>query len=177
MDSAVSRTWLLLSNFLALPCSERILSSVALAQGLCAFFFSFTGLFLFPQLSVGVTGAWGTHKKGDLQGDFTLSPACLVSKPWTGPPYVSPPTAAWQSELGGSLLVPAAAGHHGGRPHPQLSSLRLQQRPSGHQREPVCRMLPIKLWLQIATFFFYFFLLMINLLIIFMINQLKTSMA
>lgn len=114
MNSAVSRTWLLLSNFLALPCSERILSSVALAQGLCTFFFSFTGLFLFPQLSVGITGAWGTHKKGDLQGDFTLSPACLVSKPWTGPPHVSPPTAAWQSELGGSLLVPAAAGHHGG---------------------------------------------------------------
>lgn len=54
------------------------------------------------------------HRKGDLQGDFDGARVCLVPKRWTGPPSLSPPAAAWQTELGGSLLVAAAAGHHGG---------------------------------------------------------------
>lgn len=61
---------------------------------------------------MGVSRARGTHRKGDLQGDFDW--AAWYLEPYTGPPSVSPPTAAWQSKLGGSLLVvvAAAAGHH-----------------------------------------------------------------
>lgn len=48
-----------------------------------------------------------------------------------------PPAAAWQTKLGGSLMVPTAAGHHrreeGGEVHPGLGSVHLQERPSGPQ--------------------------------------------
>lgn len=92
----------------------------------------FTGLFLSPQLSVGVSGVWGTERKGHLVGDFKLSKGYLASKPWRGLP-LSPPTTAAQCQLWGSLLVGAAAGHHGGEPHAHWSASRLQaqQCPSG----------------------------------------------
>lgn len=47
-------------------------SSVPLRPGGSALsLFFFTGLFIFPQLSVGVRGAQAKLGKGDLQGDFT----------------------------------------------------------------------------------------------------------
>lgn len=109
MNTAASTSWLWLSHFLALLQSEwrqRGSFPVPLLPEGSAFFF-FTGLFLFPQLSVGVSGAWGPRRMGDLQGDFTLSLACLVPKPWTGPPSVSPPRCclaelAWGKPHGAS---------------------------------------------------------------------------
>lgn len=112
MNTVTSTPRLLLSNFLALLWSGSPQGAPfpvpLLPRGSALFF---TGLFLSLQLSVGVSRAWGTHRKEDLQGDFDWA---LVPKPWAGPPSVSPPTAAWQRKLGGSLLGPAAAEHHGG---------------------------------------------------------------
>lgn len=85
MDSAVSRTWLLLSNFLALPCSERILSSVALAQGLCAFFFPSLDYFYSPSCQ-WVSLEHGAHTKRE---------TCRVTLPWARP--------AWYRSLGQGL--------------------------------------------------------------------------
>lgn len=81
------------------------------------FFFFPTGLFILPQLLVGVRRAEAEHRKGDLQGDFTHSSPCLVPELWTGPPPDSPPppppppAEAWQpllARLRGNLNSPSA---------------------------------------------------------------------
>lgn len=132
MHSAVS-TQRLLSDFLALLWSEWLQRGSfpvpLLPRGSALFF---TGLFLSPPAVGGCQRCMGHTQRGRLAGWLWLSRGCSVPKSWTGPPSVSPPTAPWQSLLGGSLLVPAAAGHHGG-PHPRLSSLHLQESPSGPQ--------------------------------------------
>lgn len=84
-SSAVSVPWLSLQ----LSCSallrvtkERILSS---CPGALHFFFFFFLLHRTIFIPPAVSGAWGTHGKGALQGDFTLDPPWLVPRPRVGP--------------------------------------------------------------------------------------------
>lgn len=72
MDSVVPTPGRLRSNFLALLGSVRLQRGYfpVLLSPPGALHFSSQGYFYPPQLSAGVSGVWGTHRKGDLQGDF-----------------------------------------------------------------------------------------------------------
>lgn len=74
----------------------------------------FTGLFLSPQLSVGVSRAWGTHRKGDLQGDFDWAWAAWYLSLGQGLPRCALPLLPGRGSSGEAYWCQQLLGSAGG---------------------------------------------------------------